>query len=65
MPGSLPGPSRWKERPGRIMVMVIYIALNAVSRIHNVPVVHISPVSSKPIYEQKARVHGLEEGEAR
>ena len=26
MPGSLPGPSRWKKRPGRIMVMVMYIA---------------------------------------
>jgi hypothetical protein len=26
MPGSLPGPSRWKKRPGCIMVMAMYIA---------------------------------------
>ena len=26
LPGSLPGPSRWRKRPGRIMVMVTYIA---------------------------------------
>ena len=26
LPGSLPGPSRWKKRPGRIMVMVMHIA---------------------------------------
>ena len=26
LPGSLPGPSRWEKRPGRIMVMVMYIA---------------------------------------
>ena len=26
LPGSLPGPSHWKKRPGRIVVMVMYIA---------------------------------------
>ena len=26
LPGSLPGSSRWKKRPGRITVMVMYIA---------------------------------------
>ena len=26
LPGSLPGSSRWRKRPGRIMVMVTYIA---------------------------------------